>query len=131
MYFIIEGKPQGKQRPRHTRRGVTYTPDETRNYEKMVALKYKQAKGELLGGTIKLILEIYYPIPASETKGNKILMASNIKRPDKKPDIDNVIKIIMDGLNGVAYHDDKQIISIVANKYYSNEPRVEVSVYEL
>lgn len=131
MYLIIEGNPVGKQRPRHTRKGVTYTPDKTRNYEKLIAEKYKELKGELLDGTLKLVVVAYYPIPASTNKANKVLMSNNIIRPDKKPDLDNVIKIIMDGLNGVAYTDDKQIVSIVANKYYAYEPRIEVSIYKI
>lgn len=131
MYLVIPGKPQGKQRPRHTRKGITYTPDETRSYETQVAALYKAAKGELLEGNLKLILEIYYPIPASATKSDKVLMSSNILRPGKKPDIDNVIKIIMDALNGVAYKDDAQIVCVVANKYYSYEPRTEVSIYNI
>lgn len=131
MYFVILGKPQGKQRPRHTKRGITYTPDVTRNYEKEVAMLYKQNKGELLEGHLKLVIEAYYPIPASAKKSDKVLMSNNIVRPTKKPDIDNVIKIIMDGLNGVAYNDDTQIVCVVANKYYSYEPRVEVSIYAI
>ncbi|WP_139353333.1 RusA family crossover junction endodeoxyribonuclease, partial [Clostridioides difficile] len=47
-------------------------------------------------------------------------------RPNKKPDIDNVVKIIADSLNEIAYKDDTQIVEVVASKYYSDKPRVEV-----
>lgn len=48
--------------------------------------------------------------------------------PTKKPDIDNVIKVIADALNGVAYDDDKQIIDVSARKVYSETPRVDVRI---
>ena len=46
----------------------------------------------------------------------------------KKPDIDNVIKSVLDGLNGVAYEDDKQVVKLTANKYYGVQPRVEITI---
>lgn len=132
MLIVIKGKPVGKQRPRFTKRGTVYTPKETSDYEKQVAALYKAAKGEMLEGNLKLIIEAYYPIPTSAKKTDKDLMKNNIIRPYKsKPDIDNVVKIILDGLNGVAFKDDVAVVSIVANKYYSTEPRVEVSIYKL
>ncbi|WP_334299865.1 RusA family crossover junction endodeoxyribonuclease [Anaerobutyricum hallii] len=49
-------------------------------------------------------------------------------RPTKKPDLDNVIKSILDALNKVAYHDDTQIVSLSMEKFYSDSPRVEVTI---
>ena len=48
------------------------------------------------------------------------------RRPTKKPDIDNVIKIITDALNGIAYDDDAQIVSLSATKFYDENPHVDV-----
>jgi Holliday junction resolvase RusA-like endonuclease len=55
-------------------------------------------------------------------------MLKGIIRPTKKPDIDNVAKIILDSLNCICYKDDTQIVSLIVNKYYSQEPRVEVVI---
>ena len=55
-------------------------------------------------------------------------MVAGYIRPAKKPDIDNVIKSILDALNGVAYHDDTQVVAVFAEKYYSDTPRVEVEI---
>ena len=52
-------------------------------------------------------------------------------RPTVRPDIDNLVKIILDGLNGVAFMDDKQVIELYATKWYSAEPRTEIMVEEL
>ena len=49
----------------------------------------------------------------------------------KKPDIDNVVKVYADALNGIAYHDDTQIVSLVCEKYYSDQPRVEVKIGDM
>ena len=55
----------------------------------------------------------------------------NIIRPIKKPDMDNVIKMVADALNQVAYKDDTQIVDCQVRKFYSEEPRVEVIIREV
>jgi Holliday junction resolvase RusA-like endonuclease len=57
-------------------------------------------------------------------------MIDGIIRPIKKPDLDNIAKIIADSLNGVAYRDDSQIVESSVAKFYSDFPRVEVEIYE-
>lgn len=52
-------------------------------------------------------------------------------RPTKKPDLDNIMKCVTDALNEIAYQDDKQIVSASIEKYYSEEPRVEVAIMEI
>ena len=51
--------------------------------------------------------------------------------PQKKPDIDNVVKIIMDALNGAAYKDDKQVVSVFESKFYDDDPKVIVEVEQV
>ena len=50
--------------------------------------------------------------------------------PKVKPDLDNVVKAVLDALNGVVYRDDAQVVNLVATKRYATEPRVEVYVFE-
>ncbi|KIN37582.1 hypothetical protein B4070_2540 [Bacillus subtilis] len=52
-------------------------------------------------------------------------------RPSKKPDVDNYIKGIKDGLNKVIWHDDSQIVDLHVSKYYSQNPRIEIQVKPL
>ncbi|MFL8231041.1 RusA family crossover junction endodeoxyribonuclease, partial [Clostridioides difficile] len=52
-------------------------------------------------------------------------------RPNKKPDLDNIIKSVADSLNGIAYKDDSQIVEVVSKKYYSDRPRVEVELEDI
>ncbi|OYR95100.1 RusA family crossover junction endodeoxyribonuclease [Lactobacillus taiwanensis] len=143
--FTIEGPPVGKARPRVTRT-VTYTPAKTARYEDLVrytainSFKGVFDKDEPLD--VKIIA--YFEIPKSWSKKRKALCLSGIELPTKKPDIDNISKIIMDGMNpktkrnkqlhkmvevmrGI-YHDDKQVTTLLVKKRYSERPRVEVKV---
>ena len=70
---------------------------------------------------------IYRKIPKSFTKKKRALIKAGSLRPTTKPDISNILKGIEDALNGVWYADDSQIIAYgKVEKYYSDEPRVEI-----
>ena len=71
-----------------------------------------------------------FPIPESWSKKNKEKALKGEIMPNKKPDLDNIAKIILDGLNGVAYTDDKQVTSMEIEKVYSDEPCVVVCIAE-
>ncbi len=119
----IPGAPVGKQRPRVTRNG-TYTPQKTVEYEKLVRDIYKINRFPKLEGYLSMSVSAYYPIPKSTSKKRKEMMLKGILLPDKKPDADNVLKGICDALNTIAYDDDKQIVHMDIEKYYSEEPHV-------
>lgn len=132
--FVIPGVPQGKGRPRFSRRGnyvSTYTPEKTVNYEELVKLEYcRQCKNFNFGKDVPLYSCViaYYNIPKRTSKANTKLMKDKIIRPTKKPDYDNIGKIINDALNGIAYHDDSQIVDGLVRKFYSDNPRVKVII---
>lgn len=69
-------------------------------------------------------------IPKSARKDEQKRMQQGKTRPTKKPDIDNIVKTI-DALNGLAFEDDKQIVSVVAEKYYDYEPRLEIEINQI
>jgi len=122
MVITIPGKPVGKARPRFRRAGfkvITYTPDESKKYEKEVARIYKQSIGVLYTDiTLRVRILAKFPIPESWSKKNKDRALKGEIKPNKKPDLDNIAKIILDGLNGVAYTDDKQVTSLEIEKVY-------------
>lgn len=131
--FTIPGNPQGKARVRtvHAKgKTFSYTPEKTVLYENLIKISYWQARARPFpaGEPIKIGITAFYPIPKSTSKKKKEEMMSGKILPTKKPDIDNVVKSIMDGLNGAAYRDDSQIVTLIAKKRYSDIPRVEVSV---
>ena len=119
--FVIYGKPQGKARPRFSN-GHAYTPKQTADYERQIKNAFIAAGGEKIENDGVIIeIDVYYKKTAADKKKTS---------PTKKPDIDNICKIVLDGLNGVAYADDKQVISLTANKYFAVKgvERVEVRI---
>lgn len=81
-------------------------------------------------GAVRAEITAYYGIPKSASKRTRADMLSRYIRPAKKPDLDNVAKIVLDSLNGLAYKDDAAVVELVAEKYYSETPRVEVRLEE-
>jgi Holliday junction resolvase RusA-like endonuclease len=130
LHFTIAGEPVGKARPRFTRSGHTYTPAKTVNYENLVKLSFTDQIGYFVPNKepVRMQLMAYYKIPKSTPKKYLPDMKKGIIQPMKKPDADNIIKSVADALNGIAYHDDAQIVSVLCNKYYSDRPRVEVTL---
>lgn len=133
--FTVYGKPIGKQRPRFDRRGGhMYTPKETVIYEKKVeeACLKAMKEGDLLAFApdepIFVEMIAYYPIPTSKSNKWQLRAIMGKEYPIVKPDLDNVMKIILDGCQGIAFHDDKQVVDSHPKKAYSNEPRVEVTI---
>lgn len=132
--FSIPGQPFGKQRPRVVSRGTfskAYTPKETVNYENLVKLMYSQAaKGKMFSEGTMLDVRIiaYYDIPKSTSKKKRKEMLEHKSRPAKKPDWDNIGKIVCDSLNLVAYHDDSAVVDAQVRKFYSENPRVDVTI---
>jgi Holliday junction resolvase RusA-like endonuclease len=125
----IPGKPMGKQRPR-LGAGHTFNPQKTVNYETLVKELYVMNKLPKLEGPIKMEITALYEIPKSKSKKQQEEMRQDKVRPTVKPDMDNIIKIIADALNGIAYDDDKQIVQVTCSKWYSTDPRVIVYLYE-
>lgn len=131
--FTVYGKPIGKQRPRFGR-GRAYTPKETVAYEKQISEACLKAmkEGDHLcynpDESLKVTARFYYPIPASWTKHKTEMAAAGIIAPNTKPDIDNCFKCILDGCQGIAFDDDKQVTKGEIVKVYSTEPRTEITI---
>ena len=130
--FTIPGEPKGKGRPRFTKSGHTYTPKSTAEYETAVKAAYYEAVGAScrFEAEIPLCMYItaYCGIPKSAGKKKRADMMSQLILPTKKPDADNIVKVIADALNRVAYHDDAQIVRLKYRKVYDETPRVNVVI---
>ncbi len=128
--FVIAGVPVAKERPRFTRSGHAYTPAKTRTYEEIVRLHATQAmRGKkMLSGAIELRVTAYLPIPKNFPVREKARALSGTLPCTKKPDWDNLGKIISDACNRIVYRDDAQICDSYVAKRYSAEPRVDVII---
>ncbi|WP_408376158.1 RusA family crossover junction endodeoxyribonuclease [Paraburkholderia sp. RL18-085-BIA-A] len=133
--FTVPGVPQGKGRPRFARRGnfvSTYTPAKTVSYENLV----KMAAAEAMAGMVpfkrplSMLLTIHMPIPESWSKKRKDLAFRGLIGATVKPDWDNVGKLVADAMNGIAYVDDKQIVSATVAKQYGTVPHIAVRIQE-
>lgn len=127
--IVLLGAPRGKERPRGTKDGHFYTPEKTRNYE--AALKY--AAAEVMGakapldGPLHVDLRIVVPIAPSWPKKRQEAARAGREWPTKKPDLDNVMKML-DALNLVVWVDDSQIVTTNIDKRYGEKPGLWVTV---
>lgn len=131
LIFEVPGDPRGKGRPRFTKSGHTYTDSETRAYEEKIIAYYRKSFGGYRWpdeAFIRVKVIAHYQIPKRATKAAIASMQARKLFPSRKPDIDNVLKIVLDALNGVAYKDDSRVVSVEAEKVYSFEPKVVIEI---
>ena len=131
---MVYGEPNGKGRPRFSKTtGRTYTPKQTVTYENLVKTEYKLQCSDIKFSDHAMLdvrVIAYYAIPKSASKKNRQAMLDHKIRPTKKPDFDNIGKVICDALNNIAYRDDAQIVDAQVRKFYSDRPRVVVCIQE-
>lgn len=131
--FEVFGEPCGKGRPRFSARtGRTYTPAKTKSYEALVRECYRAQCKEFFPKGTPIRCEIYaaFLVPLSDSRPKRSRKLSGEMKPTKKPDWDNIGKIICDSLNGVAYDDDTQVTLAVVKKRYAEYPFVRVTLTE-
>ena len=130
--ITIYTAPVGKERPRMVRMGnktIAYTPAKTRNFEKLIQTEYIRQKGYKYGNIpVNIRLELGYSMPKTASKTIKECMLDGMMLPCKRPDIDNVAKAILDGLNGLAYEDDKQVCELIIRKFYSEKEHIKIFI---
>lgn len=134
--FTVPGDPVPKGRPKFTTvngRAKAYTPKKTKHYEEVITVFAKMAmRGAApLAGPVSVKIGIFLAIPASWSKKKKEMALVGDVLPTKKPDADNVTKACFDGMNGIVFIDDAQIVESFQKKAYSLEPRVEIQVLTL
>ena len=131
--FEVPGKVIGKGRPRlNSYTGVVYTPTKTKDYETLVEqyflLKYPRFKA--LEGRIKVNIIAYFSTPKTTKKSDINEMLENNISPTKKPDIDNIVKVVLDSMNKFAFKDDNQITKLEVEKKYALEDKVHIKIEE-
>lgn len=131
--IVVEGKIKGKARPRFsTKTGRAFTPNDTISYENWIKHCYKEQDGRYLEGAINATIIAYYKIPKSYSKKRIRGILEGLEQPIKKPDADNIAKIILDSLNDIAFHDDSQIVKLtVIKRWTGGMERVEFRLDEV
>ena len=130
--IVVEGKIKGKARPRVTKTGIAFTPSDTVSYENWVKVCYQQQDGRHLEGAIRARIIAYYKVPKSYPKKRVQAIRDGKECPQKKPDADNIGKIILDSLNKIAYEDDSQVVELtIIKRYTETTERVEFELEEV
>ena len=133
VQFEIQGKVKAKQSVKFTNNGIKYTPSDIKEYANWVRLCFMSKFPawniqNFADIPLKTIIDVYMPIPKSFSKKKYEQALKGEIRPIVKPDCDNIAKNINDALNGIVYPDDKQIISLTVNKFYSDKEFVLVTI---
>lgn len=134
MTFTVNGNPQGKARARtfyNQKLGhmQSITPAGTKSYEDLIRFEYGRAGGKYNGKVpMSVAVLAVYPIPKSKPKKIQAAMREGEIYPTVKPDGDNVLKSVLDGLNRVAWADDSCVVDIHIRKTYGDEPCLKIEV---
>lgn len=128
--FSVDTTPVGKGRPRFTRYGSVYTPPSTVNGEKIVRYTARVAMQgrQPVDTPVSVVLEFSFEPPKSLSEKKRAELIGNPMT--KKPDIDNLVKLVFDAMNGVVWVDDKQVSLLMTKKQYAEKSFISVKVYE-
>jgi Holliday junction resolvase RusA-like endonuclease len=136
--FTIPGKPKAWQRattvvnPRNGRL-MKLTPKDMRTDQAVVAqlARLQMRTRPLLGGPLKLEVLCVYAIPPSWPKAKQLAAKEGLVWKTSTPDADNLLKLVGDALNGVAWRDDAQVVQMTGAKRYGSPERTEVRITPL
>lgn len=127
--FVIHTTPTGKGRPRVViakGKPHAFTPFRTMVAEQEIKMAVYQRYKELPfspGTPLSLSVVFYLARPKSLPK--------KVAEHTKKPDIDNLLKTLMDGLSGYLFHSDAEVVQVIASKRYGIPARIELEVEEM
>ncbi len=140
IHIVIFGEPVAQGRPRFSRHAgyvSTYDPGKSRKYKQRIfdeiwaQIATRKIRQIPPGVPLHVTVMVYRGIPKSWPKSKRDRAILGTIRPTSRPDTDNYIKIAMDGLNKALFKDDSYVVSIRAEKHYSDTPRMEIIVSQL
>jgi Holliday junction resolvase RusA-like endonuclease len=131
--IIIGGTPTAKGRPRMTRRGITYTPAQTRKYEAHGRLAAQNAMNGRppIAVPVRAEITIDLPVPASWSRKRQDAALRGEIVPTTKPDVDNYVKAAMDAVNAIVITDDSLVVELAAAKQYALVPQLTIVIVPL
>lgn len=133
VQFFVRGIPKGKARPRVTRTGHAYTPAATVAWENQIKLAAVHAMGStpMPDGYFVMRLTFCFTPPKSYAKKRRESLLGDGSPMPHKPDIDNLVKSVLDACNGITYRDDAAVVEVYAKKRYGTENGVMVTIEKL
>jgi Holliday junction resolvase RusA-like endonuclease len=136
--IVVPGEPVPQGRPRFRMMGnhpSAYDPPKSRLYKLKIKEQVSTPKSnknslEMILGIFSIAVYVYRQVPKSWNKKKRQLALDGTIRPTTRPDTDNYIKGALDALNGVVYADDSAAVDIIGQKFYSDNPRMEIVIVE-
>lgn len=136
--LVKHGKPQPYARPR-AGRGVFYNPlskmmnEDRKMFKDQLDIKTRERLEKLFSNEkaifyVTMTFDFYIETQKGSSIKDSVLKELKVIRPDKRPDIDNYDKYILDVLHEICYADDKNVISVRSDKFYALDPRTEINV---
>ena len=133
LFFEVEGKPKSKRTGTISTKGrfakLIKNP-ETATFENLIKILFssKHMSHATTEKPVKIEIKAFFRPPNNFSKKKMQLIQGDEYPICKKPDCSNIIKVVEDGLNGIAFYDDKQIIDTSCRKFYSNRERTEIII---
>jgi Holliday junction resolvase RusA-like endonuclease len=132
--FEVPGRPQGKRRARFFRAGhfiKSHADPQTVNYETFIREMFCLAYPGFvpLEGALAVEVRAFCGMPQASKKKFAAMVSGEL-RPAKKPEPDNIAKVVLDALTGLAFKNDSQVVSLAVEKWYGERERVDVSIGE-
>lgn len=126
--FTVEGPPVGKGRPRFSKRGrfvKVYTPKETLAAEERIRVAWREAGSQTVEGAFQVVVEAFHGRPDGHYLTDGVSLSAEGRRhpfpENRKPDLDNVLKLVLDALNGHAYKDDVAAVKESCRRSWSRD----------
>jgi Holliday junction resolvase RusA-like endonuclease len=147
MKLIISGRPRAQQRPRvalfgRRRKAIVYNPSQRLQNElrdilqSIIHPRIQGVSGVRKGkqsfclfqepSPLKAEIKFYIPRPKSHFKKNSVRSINNLvpratsKQHVSKPDVDNMVKLVLDAMQGIVYSNDSHIDTVIATKAYDD-----------
>jgi len=129
--FEIDTRPIGQERHRTAYLGHNYTPNKTKEFQKLIRWIYKSNSRHIFTCPVAILMKFCFAIPTSTSQKEKKRIVNKCYEPyPKKPDTDNIEKAILDALNKVAWHDDRQVTYVSKRKCYDKSNRIVIHIFE-
>jgi len=117
-YVFVSGKPMAQPRTRKGKYGNIYNPDTADAWKETIqAVFLSKGREKTIMGPVELETDFFFYVPEKRHKASPHII---------KPDIDNLVKSVMDALKGIGvYKDDCQVYAKYARKYWTNKKEEE------
>ena len=130
--FWISTIPTGQARPRFVRRGSfvgTYDPAKSKGYKLDIKYQVMDAHPVKMQGPLTMVIDFLMPRPKAHYNARGLRKDAPTFH-DKRPDIDNTLKSVLDALKGILWNDDTQLSVVMATKKYSEVPGIKIIIQE-